>query len=242
MAPMRSSLKVHAPVLFLLAAVTPVLLTNPVVSSLGQALGSAYGLPSSDRVLGPRGGLAEAVTLTPSYNSTPCELFASMYGGSGIQYYSNFTIMFSQLCQTPQFVSIYDEMGPSGVFVVGWGGPIGAVPNLSFSLYWEASCTNASDGLGSTQCTHQADWLGTLTNNTVTGPFLREYAIICMCGPVLLADPPPSGSSPWLLFAVIGIGVAIGGVLTVVTARRRGLPPKPPEPNQSPIGATDGRR
>jgi hypothetical protein len=154
------------------------------------------------------------------YNSTPCGVLAAEYGsGSGISYYANYTIIFAKICQTQQFVTIYDEgFGAEGVFGIGMGGRIGAVPNLSFSLYRSGECTNAS--LGS-QCVFQADWIGYLSNNSFSGPYLREYPAIYMGGPILAPNSSPAGPFPSLL-AVAG-GVAVGAVigLALVTSRRR---------------------
>jgi hypothetical protein len=195
----------------------------------GQTVGLAPGHQTGNPAPASHGDPTNAGSPGVIDNSTPCGLFDAMYNSSAsfLPYYANFSYMFSQLCQTPQFVAIYEGMGPSGFFAVGWGGTIGALPNLSFSLYWQANCTNISDGFGSTQCTHQADWIGNLTTNTVTGPFVREYPVICMCGVVLVKSPPPAGSILWLPLAVLGIGVAIGSIIAVA-ARRRGPPPRPP--------------
>ncbi len=97
-------------------------------------LGSVPGLSTAHPVLVRNGGVSDTATPGSVYNTTPCGVFAFLYSGGGLPYYSNFSLMFSKLCQTPQFVSIYDGMGPSGSFGVGWGGTFGAFPNLSFSL------------------------------------------------------------------------------------------------------------
>jgi len=221
MKPARRGARTRSGLTFLLVGVIATSLLATL--GFGQALVSALG-PSNHGIAGDHGA---AALRGLGYNSTPCGLFASVYNGSGLSYYENFTIMFSKLCQTPPFVSIYEGMGPTGFFGVGWGGTIGALPNLSFSLYWEANCTNASDGLGNSQCTHQADWIGNLTNNSVTGPFVREYSVMCMCGPVLVKDPPLSSPAAWFAPGILGSGAPVAIAFAIV-ARGRRPPPTPP--------------
>jgi hypothetical protein len=176
----------------------------------------------------------------PLLNATPCGVFASEYGNdTSIEYYANFSYMFSQLCQTPRFVSIYEGMGPNGSFVIGWGGQVGAVPDLFFSLYWITNCTNTSYGPVTTQCVNQADWEGYLSNNTVTGPVVREYPAVST-GPIPVMGPPTPVSNPWVILAAVGAVAAVMGILVVVVVRRGGLPPNPPNPDRSPTEATDG--
>ncbi|MGP8076951.1 MAG: hypothetical protein ACLP8Y_09565 [Thermoplasmata archaeon] len=140
--------------------------------------------------------------------------------------------MFAKLCTTAQFISIYENTGPSGFFVIGWGGSIGTQPNLSFTLYWQATCVNASDGLGNSQCMHQADWIGNLTDNSVTGPFVREYALICMCGPVFVPGPQVAAPAPWFVPGIMGASLVVATILALATRRRR-LPPTPSTPESS---------
>ncbi|MFZ3356010.1 MAG: hypothetical protein WA549_04540 [Thermoplasmata archaeon] len=156
------------------------------------------------------------------YNSTPCGLFASLYNASSVAYFSNFSYMFSKLCQTPQFVSLYEGMGPSGFFLVGEYGIIGSVPNLSFTLDWVANCTDSSYGSGITQCSFQANWVGYLRNNTVVGPSLREYPLVYSGGPaVAAAGALTSGLNPWIFITVVGVGVVAASSFVVITVRRR---------------------
>jgi hypothetical protein len=169
------------------------------------------------------GGPASETAFGAFYNGTPCGVLASEYGNvTGLNYSSNYTLIFAKICRTSQFVSLYDEgLNASGIFVIGWGGQIGAVPSISFSLYRSGPCTNASFGPGITQCVFQADWIGYLSNNSYSGPYLREYPLTNSGGPILAPVSAPAGSYPALL--AVAAGVAVGAVisLTVVTARRR---------------------
>ena len=198
-----------------------------VLSGLLLALSWASAAAGVDRIATPGATpVNDASTLSPewraSYTGPPCGVLAAEYGNlTGINDSANYSIIFAKICQTSQFVSLYYEgMNASGIFVIGAGGPIGEPVSLAFSLYRTDPCTNASSG---TQCVFQADWVGYLSNNSFSGPYLREYPLIYMGGPVLAPGASPSALSPWVT-AIIGVVIAgIVAVAAVTVRQRNGL-------------------
>ncbi len=193
-----------------------------VLSGLLLALSWASATAGVDHIATPGATPVNgASTLSPewraSYSGPPCGVLAAEYGNlTGINDSANYSIIFAKICQTSQFVSLYYEgMNASGIFVIGAGGPIGEPVSLAFSLYRTDSCTNASLG---TQCVFQADWVGYLSNNSFSGPYLREYPLIYMGGPVLAPGSSSSGLNPWFT-AILGIAIAASVAVVAVTAR-----------------------
>jgi hypothetical protein len=152
--------------------------------------------------------------------ATPCGVLASTYGNlTGIPFASNYTIVFSGICKTPSFVTLYDDgLNASGVFVIGTSWFATSPPNLTFTLARTGPCTVASLG---PECVFQASWFGYLSNNSFSGPYLDEYPAVSLGGPGV---PTGSSATPvftWALEAAVAVAVAAGAGLTVVAARRR---------------------
>lgn len=195
------------------------LVTVTLLTSLALNDGSA-GIPPAP--VG-HGRLTGAEVPAVEYNATPCGVFALLYPEGSLPYYANFSIMFSELCPTPEFVYYYDGLTfPNGSFVVGWGGQIGGVPNLYFALNWVANCTNASDAWAGADCSFQASWTGYLSNNSIWGPYLHEGPLISTGGPAVAgATPTPIAWVPWWLLAIGGVGAALVCGVGLFALRRR---------------------
>jgi hypothetical protein len=146
----------------------------------------------------------------PQYlnNTTPCDVLVAEYGSNSLPYYTNFSIIFAKICVTPQFVSLYEGMGPSGMFNVGEFSYRGTVTNLSFALYWVGNCTNASMRFDGTQCMFMAYWVGNLSNNTASGPYISQGPLVYNGGgrSIPSGSSSLSGESVSLLLILGGIG------------------------------------
>lgn len=188
-------------------------------------LGADHLPVANDRSAVSVGGLSDSLGPAALSNTTPCGLFAAEYPPASLpQYYANYSIMFSKVCETSPFVSLYDNLTPrTGFFIVGAGGHIGEPPNLFLAIDYTANCTNASLGPPTTLCGFTTSWMGYLSNNSVVGPYTQEYLLISTGGGPIPAGAPSStsGLSAWLLAAVAGLVVVVGGILMVVTSRRR---------------------
>jgi len=186
----------------------------------------------------PVGGGIDSLSPAVLSNTTPCGLFAAEYPPASLpEYYANYSIMFSKVCETPEFVSLYENLTPrTGFFIVGAGGHIGEPPILSLAIDYVANCTNASLGPPTSHCVFTTGWLGYLSNNSVVGPFTQEYPLISMGPPPPVTASSTSAWSSWLLPALVGVVVAAGVLLMVVSSRRRTAlreavlfdPPTPP--------------
>jgi hypothetical protein len=194
-----------------------------VTLAYGQTFAAAHSGPqmgNSDSVLNAH--LLETSALNSTNDSSPCGLLAAEYGGGGFPYYSNYSIMFSNLCKTAQFETLYEGMGVSGFFDIGQSGQTGEVPNLWLALNWAGNCTNASIGLGGNQCSFTAYWVGYLSNNSLAGPYVIEGPLINMGGPpptAVAGASPPSSSLWWLLVGVALVTLFASSV--ILTTRRR---------------------
>lgn len=197
----------------LLALVIPPYSSAPGYLSAGN---NATGLSS------PTGGL------TPGSNSnlSPCGVFAKTYGNdTWIPNFQNYSIIFSKICATPQFVSIYNEtfaVNANSSFVIGSGFSRNGT-TLGFTIYATELCSGAPFGLGTgnTECVFQADWTGFLNNNSFSGPVIHEYPAVYNGGASTSPRSSPLTFSPWLI-AAIGAAAAIAVIgLAVTTVRRR---------------------
>ncbi len=164
----------------------------------------------------------------------PCDLFAAVYGNqtengtvvpSQMLYYENYTVIFSEICGTPSFVSVYSHVNSTGDFGVGWGGKIGALPTLSFTLSWLGACTNTSPAPEGFECVFEAVWSGYLTNNSYSGPAVTEYPDVYSVGVARTGSQSPGFPVPTLVLgaAVAGVSVAILAVFDVRKRRKSEL-------------------
>ena len=167
--------------------------------------------------------------LTQVSSVTPCGVFDAVYGNdSWIPYYQNYSAIFSKICTTPQFVTIYNEtiaVSPNSSFVIGSSFSRNET-NLGFTIYATELCSNASFGLGTgaTECVFQADWFGYLSNNSFSGPVIHEYPAAYAGGPTTSPGSSPVKFTP-LLVEIIGAAAAATAIgLTVVLVRSRNLP------------------
>ncbi len=156
----------------------------------------------------------------PAYNTTPCGVLTATYGNlTGIPYASNYTAIFTELCKTTSFVTLYDDgINASGVFVIGTSWSEGSPPNLTFTLARTGACTSRSLGQ---QCVFEAVWLGYLNNNSFSGPYFQENNAVSGGG--LGVPTTPSFLSVFSLPATLAIGAAVlaAAGLTVATVRMR---------------------
>lgn len=202
----------------------------PIVAILGLVLllavvashSSTQSLATTNKSVTEDSLFAGRLTPGSGSNVSPCDVFAATYGNdTSIPYYENYSLMFSKLCQTPQFVALYEGMGPSGFFLVGGTTHGSELPELTFALDWAANCTNSSLRQIFGECAFEAYWVGYLTNNSVAGPYVEQYAEIYMGGPAIPAGNSPRGVEAWTILAVAVIGISAVSGATVVTVRRR---------------------
>jgi hypothetical protein len=177
----------------------------------------------------------------PAYlnNTTACGAFDAAYSPESLALYVNYSIMFGEICDTPQFVGYYDGMGPTGYLVVGGFGQAGVYWDLAIGLVWVANCTNSSMGPPSAgPCVFEASWVGYLSNNSVSGPDLDEYPVVYegLNG----HSGTSSGSvnsTPWttgpLTVLTTSVGVGSATALVFLLAARRSATHDPHGPRRS---------
>ena len=178
---------------------------------------------------------------------TPCGIFDAVYGNdTWIPYYQNYSTIFSKICATSQFVTIYDEtlaVNANSSFVIGSSfGRNGT--RLGFTIYATEPCSNASFGLGpgSTECVLQADWFGYLSNNSFSGPAIHEYPAAYSGRTTTSPGASPIALSPLLegVIAIASASVATG--LALVLVRRRGPRPQADQDVEDEPQASTGSR
>lgn len=170
----------------------------------------------------PSIGITE--TVEGGYNSTACGVFSAEYGnGTGIGYFANFSIIFDKLCETPEFVYLFNQgLYNEGVFVIGTAGKIGEVPELTFALYRTADCTNSSFGPTGSQCVFEAYWVGFLNNNSYAGPVQSEYPAVSTSVPQVSGGSEFGVGAWWAVLAAAGCVAALVGVVSAVLIAERG--------------------
>lgn len=213
-----------------------VLLLALVIPPYSSAQGFLSAGNSATGLSSPTGGL------TPGSNSnlSPCGVFAKTYGNATwIPNFENYSIIFSKICATSQFVSIYNEtlaVNANSSFVIGSGFSRNGT-SLGFTIYATELCSGAPFGLGTgnTECVFQADWTGFLNNNSFSGPAIHEYPAAYGGGASSSPGSSPLTLSPWLIAAISAAAAiaVIGLAVTTVRRRDRILDEAPPGADES---------
>lgn len=159
--------------------------------------------------------------LTPTVSG--CELLATAYPQpNGIPHYENYSAIFSEICETAAFTAAYNaSLAPDAnrTFVIGTQFDSAGVTNLTFSLYSTGTCTGVVVPTYGTKCIFEDDWIGYLSNNSFSGPIVREYPVVYV-GPSRESSGGPSTPlEAWIVGAVVALFA--GGTLGAVVLYRR---------------------
>lgn len=186
--------------------------------ALGETTSFALDSLGMDPALLHTSGTSTAATHLPSSNSTSCGLLTSQSIPRAV--YQNVTTMFSEVCQSPQFVSLIIAWGP-GNFTMGYATVNGSLTAVAFTVNWASGCDQSYFGQGAVECTYTEYWLGTISNDSITGPYIEEHPATSSGGPQRGASSPLTELSALLILAIAGAGVTVSSALLVANARRR---------------------
>lgn len=156
-------------------------------------------------------------------SSSPCADIAASYPvlANDTTEHPEAARMFRVVCGIPEFLSLLREWGVAN-FSFGWMG-VGPNPaeevvtNYTYGVTWVSACTDPAYMGSFRSCTHEEYWVGNVTTETVTGPFLTESGTTYM-GPEV---PSPL---PTLLYVLVALcaGTILGGLVVRIRRARRG--------------------
>ncbi len=216
--PQRSTGALRRIALVLLTGI--LLLGAAVPIALGEARDSApWPMTRGAGTLPPLGLYPDVAPLAA--NGTPCGAL-NPYPLSQFPDPQNVFYIFSEVCQLPEFVTLYETWGIGG-FGLGYGGWLNnsSDTSVSFGFNFEANCTNTSLGPADTLCSFVVSWTGNLSDNNFTGPFVEEFTLTFFGGPPATTGASPAVFNAWVLLVVAGIGALIVSAVAIVTSRRR---------------------